>query len=210
MSTDRPWGVPSTGEAVKPRKLTSSWNGLPCVSLTLTLPNPALSASATLSACPPCNCLPESVCTLPGTCSAGSALELIGVVPTTTSSGNSLLESTLPSAAGTRTAGSPASNSAAPVRPTLKCRRTPEPPRGTDTGSLALRNDGNSPRAIAHRNRRDDLELRGINDRYVVRRAIGCIEIRCIRTQRQAPRALSNGHRSKDFQTLRVEDHDMG
>src|ERR1700690_4001276 len=170
MSTDRPWGVPSTGEAVKPRKLTSSANGLPCVSLTLTLPNPSWSASATLSAWPASNCVPESVCTLPGPCSAGSALEAIGVVPTMTTSGNSLLESVEPSAARTGNAGSPASNSTAAVTRKPEYGSSPEPTRNADTASVALWNDGDSPGAIAHRNRCDDLELRGIDDRAAVRR----------------------------------------
>ena len=36
-NTDSPCGVPSSGDAVKPRKLTSDWNGFPVAALTLTL-----------------------------------------------------------------------------------------------------------------------------------------------------------------------------
>jgi hypothetical protein len=37
-NTESPWGKPSRGDSVKPRKVISGWNGLPCDSLIPTLP----------------------------------------------------------------------------------------------------------------------------------------------------------------------------
>ena len=82
-NTDSPCGVPSSDDAVKPRKLTSGWNAFPVGELSETLLALRLRNSAT----PPVRCRARSrapnVCTFEGTCSSGVPSPGSGAVPTT-------------------------------------------------------------------------------------------------------------------------------
>src|SRR5580692_1147107 len=79
-----PCGVPSTGDASKPRNSTSGWNGSASVSLKFTLLTCWSSAPSTLTAPLRDRSLDLNVWMLPGILSLSTLKPGTGVMPTTT------------------------------------------------------------------------------------------------------------------------------
>src|SRR5262249_16999231 len=85
---DSPGCVPSSGEAVKPRKLTSGWNGFPWAALTVTLSRPRSMKSGSVSTPGLRSSAAPPVCTLAGMLSRGAPTPGNGGVPITSTTGS--------------------------------------------------------------------------------------------------------------------------
>src|SRR5258705_11299023 len=115
-----PWGVPSSGDAAKPRKVIDCWNGFPCPDVALTLL--AFWSRNCVSVSGRCTLIARlpKICTLAGTSRIGTPRPGSGVVPITCTAGNSSTSAGL---------------SAAPARPAV------QPAAATSTTTPAARDD---------------------------------------------------------------------
>ncbi len=88
-NTEMPWGVPSSGEAAKPRMFRSGWNGFPWAALAPTLPASLSSSPARLAACRRRRSRLVRICTLAGRSRSRTPEPGSGVVPTMSTCGSS-------------------------------------------------------------------------------------------------------------------------
>src|SRR6185503_10880956 len=212
-NTDMPCGVPSSGDAEKPRKSSDCWYALPCPDAALTLfefwSKNCVSVRGRVRA----NRRLSKIWTLAGTSRSGVPNPGNGAVPTTCTEGSSNTSAGLSAApacaaaAPTTAATADAISRRARVAGTVgRCIARTSARNGRRAWDKQARSvNDHAPRQLADGHFGDLLVRLRVHDRHGIRTAAGDVELAAVGCQRHVPRSLADGGRRDDRVRRRVD-----